>query len=472
MAAFMRGVSHEILISVGRSTLFRKAAPTAIDSRRYVRALRRRPVSVVYPDGQRETLRKPYQILDSESKQSKHQPSTLQTERQTAGKDIFKKHAPQKASTKHGDNAAITGEHLSQFTDEPGSLKEKLSGLRIEKALPGDKKLGKVVSIARSRTYREQQGKILLEGRRLICDALNAGAIPQIVFFSKAERLCELPIEKLKRASLVKVKFEDIKIWSDLVTPQGVIAIFSKPDTSRLEFPKDLRLQTVPLSLICDNIRDPGNLGTILRCAAAAGCDRVLLTKGCVDAWEPKVLRAAMGAHFRLPIFPSLSWDDIPEHLPAAVTVHVADNCSSSQRAEETETPSKRVLKPSDLGWVSNRPNSKQRHFEEMDSDSDDEFDDSDVEDNVSKFSFPRVEPKLYLESWIQKNTALVIGGETHGLSLEALQLAEKTDGRRLFVPVALGMDSLNSAMAASILLFEGRRQLLSPGRREKSKIH
>ncbi len=59
-----------------------------------------------------------------------------------------------------------------------------------------------------------------------------------------------------------------------------IAAIFSKPDASRLVFPKDTRLQSVPLFLLCDNIRDAGNLGTILRCAAAAGCERVLLTKG------------------------------------------------------------------------------------------------------------------------------------------------------------------------------------------------
>jgi hypothetical protein len=83
----------------------------------------------------------------------------------------------------------------------------------------------RVVSVACSRTFREHQGKILLEGRRLICDALAAGANPQMVFFSSVDRLCDLPLDKLKRATLVKVKFEDIKIWSDLVAPQGVIGM-------------------------------------------------------------------------------------------------------------------------------------------------------------------------------------------------------------------------------------------------------
>lgn len=78
-------------------------------------------------------------------------------------------------------------------------------------------------SIGRSRSFRDKEGKILLEGRRLICDALAAGASPQMLFFSAVERLQELPLDKLQQAKLVKVKYEDMKTWSDLVTPQGVI---------------------------------------------------------------------------------------------------------------------------------------------------------------------------------------------------------------------------------------------------------
>eukprot|EP00064_Thunnus_orientalis_P017448 superscaffoldBa00003708_g17531 len=326
---------------------------------------------------------------------------------------------------------------------------------------------GRVVSVARSRTFREHQGKILLEGRRLICDALNAGAIPQMVFFSTVDRLRELPLDKLKRATLVKVKFEDIKIWSDLVAPQGVIAIFSRPDPSRLNFVNTSH--SVPMSLICDNIRDPGNLGTILRCAAAAGCQNVLLTKGCVDAWEPKVLRGAMGAHFRLPVYPSLSWDDIENHLPKPVTVHVADNsCDESRETGDVQVnASHKPSKAGDYGWIRAKNNRNNMRYEEYDLDSD-----TDCEDEG--LSLPRVDSKLYHESWAQSPTALVIGGETHGLSLEAVQLAEKTAGQRLFIPIVPDVDSLNSAMAASILLFEGRKQLLkliqTSGRKWKSK--
>lgn len=191
---------------------------------------------------------------------------------------------------------------------------------------------------------------------------------------------------------------------------------------------------------------------------------------GCVDVWEPKVLRAAMGAHFRQPIYPSLNWDDIENHLPKPVTVYVGDSSIGPERSKELEDKSAGLShKPSkagDYGWVSTKPNRDNKHYEEYDSD-------SDCEDEA--LSLPRVGTQLYHETWAQGPTAVVIGGETHGLSLEAVQLVEKTAGQRLFIPIVPVMDSLNSAMAASILLFEGRKQLLNvmqtAKRKQKSKV-
>ncbi|XP_074496017.1 rRNA methyltransferase 3A, mitochondrial [Sebastes fasciatus] len=452
MAAFMRSVI--CLVSIERHVLLSRGSGVVVESKRYVRGLRRKPVQVLFPDNETGKVVKP--------QPQPPQPARLNVKRQKEDKVTASlKHPGERDSVKVRDNVQSTIKHAV--------LKDHIDGVRFERALPGDKRLAKLVSVARSRTFREQQGKILLEGRRLICDALDAGANPQMVFFSTADRLRELPLDKLKRATLVKVKFEDIKTWSDLVAPQGVIAIFARPDPSRLNLAK--RGHSVPLSLICDNIRDPGNLGTMLRCAVAAGCHNVLLTKGCVDAWEPKVLRAAMGAHFRLPIYPSLDWDDVEKHLPKPVTVHVADSSCGVDRSRETEDSqvgmSHKPSKAGDYGWVSTRPNRNNTRYEEYDSDSDSDFEEGGL-------SLPRVDLKLYHESWAQSPTALVIGGETHGLSVEAVQLAEKTAGHRLFIPVAPDVDSLNSAMATSILLFEGRKQLLklmqTPGRKSKAE--
>uniref|UniRef100_A0A3Q0RJQ5 Mitochondrial rRNA methyltransferase 3a n=1 Tax=Amphilophus citrinellus TaxID=61819 RepID=A0A3Q0RJQ5_AMPCI len=432
MAAYMKSVMC-LVFTIERNAFLTYRSSVNVESRRYVRGLRRKPVRVLSPEKETGKIIKPPQIQPDEpsiQKETRGRITAATTER-----DAVKARSDAQSATKHAFSVT----------------KNEVDGLRYERASPGDKRLARLVSVARSRTFREHQGKILLEGRRLICDALDAGAKPQTVFFSTVDRLRELPLDKLRRATLVKVKFEDIKIWSDVVAPQGVIAIFSRPDPSRLNFAS--KGHSVPLSLICDNIRDPGNLGTMLRCAAAAGCHSVLLTKGCVDAWEPKVLRAAMGTHFRLPIYPSLDWDDIENHLPKPVTVHVADHSGSLDRSREAEVNvSHKPSKAGDYGWVSARSNRKNTGYEEYDSDSGSEDE---------GLSLPRVDTKLYCDSWAHSPTALVIGGETHGLSLEAVQLAEKTDGHRLFIPVVPDVDSLNSAMAASILLFEGRKQLL-----------
>ncbi|XP_023646741.2 rRNA methyltransferase 3A, mitochondrial [Paramormyrops kingsleyae] len=455
MAAFIRSVGRQLICIEPRTVLLAKEN-TVVDIKRYVRALRRRPVGVLYPEDEAGKAPKPtpakavvehHRTPGGQKDKAKWSKTNLKTAVQKNLDPNF----ISKNSDRHNNKATV------KVSDTSSDL---LDGLRYEKAFAGDKRLARAVSIARSRKYREQQGKVLLEGRRLICDALLAGALPQTLFFSSMEQLRELPLDRLRRASLVKVKGEDIQTWSDLVTPQGVIAIFSQPDAKRLGFPKDQRDQAVPLHLICDNVRDPGNLGTILRCAAAAGCQSVLLTKGCVDVWEPKVLRAAMGAHFRLPIIPGLGWGDVAGNLPPAITIHLADNCSTSNihqgakgEVEPLKLPASR--KAGDYGWV--RSSSDSTHAAgAWESDSDEE-----LEDEEPAVCLPVVGARVYHERWAVSHTALVIGGETHGLSLEALQLAERTGGLRLFVPMVSGMDSLNSAMAASVLLFEGRRQLI-----------
>ncbi|CAI5794765.1 rRNA methyltransferase 3, mitochondrial [Podarcis lilfordi] len=415
MAAFMRGARAPFL-------LLRPALGSAA-GRRGVRALKRSPVRVLPSvaetrEEQRRVVPGPPQLKAGPSKKPRDQ----------AG---WESKAPKAAAAK----------------EEKKVPERKEAELCFERAQSGDKRLSKVVTLAKSRSFRERHGKILLEGRRLITDALAAGAIPQTLFFSAIEHLKELPVDKLKGASLVKVKFEDLKTWSDVITSQGVIGIFSRPDHAKMAYPEVQREHALPLSLICDNIRDPGNMGTLLRSAAGAGCSRVLLLKGCVDAWEPKVLRAGMGAHFRLSILSDLDWGVLPSYLLPDSCIHVAD-CSQAQAAPAV------AENAASHGWVSRPYNLKAKPALQ---DWDRDLDGSEDERQESG----RLEVQPYSEPWMEgPATAVVIGGETHGVSAEARQLAQSTGGKRLVIPVVPGMDSLNCAMAASILLFEGKRQM------------
>lgn len=156
------------------------------------------------------------------------------------------------------------------------------------------------------------------------------------------------------------------------------------------------------------------------------------------------MLRAGMGAHFQVPIFNNLDWETVPNYLPDDTRVYVADNCGLYAQAQISN-------KASDHGWVSDQQLSKHHKYEE---------EEEDLETEASKDWLPELEVQRYDLDWTEAPAAVVIGGETHGVSLESLQLAESTGGKRLLIPVVPGVDSLNSAMAASILLFEGKRQL------------
>jgi TrmH family RNA methyltransferase len=84
---------------------------------------------------------------------------------------------------------------------------------------------------------------------------------------------------------------------SELKTPTGILALIESIESDPIDF------IDFHFGLLLEDIQDPGNLGSILRSAAAAGCDAVYLSAACADAWSPKVLRAAMGGHFALRIY-------------------------------------------------------------------------------------------------------------------------------------------------------------------------
>jgi TrmH family RNA methyltransferase len=96
------------------------------------------------------------------------------------------------------------------------------------------------------------------------------------------------------KTTLYEVTDEIIQHLSDTQNPQGIAGVFRLPKPSLPDNPQRV--------LILDAIREPGNMGTILRTAGAAGIEVVILAPDCVDPYNPKVLRSGMGAHFRLPV--------------------------------------------------------------------------------------------------------------------------------------------------------------------------
>ncbi|MDD2921338.1 MAG: RNA methyltransferase, partial [Anaerolineales bacterium] len=152
---------------------------------------------------------------------------------------------------------------------------------------------------------RRDAGAFLAEGVRLIEDALLANWSFRFVFY--AETLSErgkLQVESLRSRGVEaeEISASLMKSSSDTETPQGIIAVLND---SRLAIPDSPNFILIP-----DQIRDPGNLGALLRSATAAGAQAALIPPETTDAFAPKVLRAGMGAHFRLPIH-SMTWEEI-----------------------------------------------------------------------------------------------------------------------------------------------------------------
>lgn len=167
---------------------------------------------------------------------------------------------------------------------------------------------------------RREAGAFVVEGVRLLEEAAKGNWKFEIVLYD--ETLSErgkLQVEGLraKGVEVDEVSPSVMKSISETDAPQGVTAVVR---FAHLPIPKSPHFILIP-----DQIRDPGNLGTLLRSAAAAGVQAVLMPPETTDAFAPKVVRAGMGAHFRVPIR-AMSWDEIRNVVKLeGVKVFVAD---------------------------------------------------------------------------------------------------------------------------------------------------
>lgn len=226
------------------------------------------------------------------------------------------------------------------------------------------------------RRFRMREAMFVAEGERWLRDVASHGLQPAVTFVTTdalavVDGLIDNPL---------LVSEAVMRSMSDVETPSGVLMVMAQPEWRP---PQDGSLM-----LIADAIQTPGNLGTILRGAAAAGCSSVLLAPGCVDPFNPKVVRSGMGAHLRLPLF-RMGWDEIVETVKEMNVVVASAETDTVYTAVDWTLP-----------------------------------------------------------------TALIVGNEANGPCEQARAL-----GSGIRIPMAGDTESLNAAMAASIILFEAARQ-------------
>jgi RNA methyltransferase, TrmH family len=167
----------------------------------------------------------------------------------------------------------------------------------------------------RPRTRRKER-KIALEGLRLVRDAVERGHKPDFIFFDPKNVDYNLLAELQERKfEVLPVTNEIMQHISDTEHPQGVFGVFPMPFPPMPRSPRKI--------LIFDNVRDPGNVGGMLRTAAAAGVEVAVLSPGCADPYNPKALRSGMGAHFRIPTVEA-AWEEIASYCEN-LNVYLAD---------------------------------------------------------------------------------------------------------------------------------------------------
>ena len=259
----------------------------------------------------------------------------------------------------------------------------------------------------RVRTMGERP-HVFLEGVRLIEDAINAGAHFESVAFTAeleaSERGAAL-LDLLRRVQCrgALVSKQVMEAIADTRAPQGVAAIVSRP---YLEL-DDLFGDSPDLLVIADELQDPGNLGSIIRTAEAAGASGLITTRYTVDPFNDKAIRASMGSALRLPVVTGASRADI------------AARC----RDHKIKTIVSRASPGSTQGVIEDAARAE------------------------------RV--KLCNEVDMTVPIALIVGREATGIPVSAEGEADEF----VHIPMAQGVESLNVAAATAILLYEAARQ-------------
>ncbi|WP_414053488.1 TrmH family RNA methyltransferase [Macrococcus equi] len=151
----------------------------------------------------------------------------------------------------------------------------------------------KIKQIAKLHTRKERKKtqQFLIEGFHLVEEAAKSNIDIEMILTVSPDKLTEEMVNRSK--AQFEITFKVAEKLSQTEAPQGIYAVCNMPDASQVDMKKIVYL---------DRIQDPGNVGTIIRTADAAGIDAVILAKGTVDIYNDKVLRAAQGSVFHIPV--------------------------------------------------------------------------------------------------------------------------------------------------------------------------
>ncbi|XP_065173906.1 rRNA methyltransferase 3, mitochondrial [Atheta coriaria] len=282
-----------------------------------------------------------------------------------------------------------------------------------------DPRVGQLLTTVKTKKSMTKRNLVLLEGKRLIRDALISGCTLKYLLFTR-----KVEVEYLKPnlpkcgAQMYKMPYKEMQMWSDLTTTPGIMGLFRTPSPENY-----ISTDPLPITIFCDNIREPGNLGAIMRVAASAGCQKVLLSLGCVNIWDSKVIRSSAGSHFRAQIVTKKTIEDLRQELTAGNKIlYIADN------------------------HMINTEDSKQEN--------------EDLEKLINAIPIiPYYSVNVKEANKEGKEIVLVIGGETHGIQADVYKLAQEFHGVRLNIPMSNGVESLNTGTALGIITFEFYRQ-------------
>lgn len=230
---------------------------------------------------------------------------------------------------------------------------------------------------------RQKNGEYTVEGVKSVCDAIKSEKLISMIAVS--DSFYEQVDFEYENYDILKVRDNIFSGICDTDTPQGIIAVIKMEN---IEFTAN----TEKVYIYCDNVTDPGNIGTIIRTADAAGMGGVLLSKGCVDIYNPKTVRASMGSFFHIPII------------------------------ENTELSELKNLKQQGFQIISGA-----------------------IGDNTID----------YVDTDMKKPTIIVVGNEANGVCEEVISISDYC----VKIPIIGMAESLNVAVAASILMYESQRQ-------------